>query len=173
MVAAPWPTTAKGVISGGISVGLLAGFVMALFTMMYAAVAGIGFLTPIRQMSAIIYGQTAMQGVAPLLVGALLHFASAMIFGLAFAAFLRYSTALVASVAGIVYALLIWVTTTFVILPLFNPLMSRTVREMPLGWFFAHVLFGITLGAAPLLVTRFSRPSTHHRAPDVRDLRAA
>lgn len=173
MVVAPWPTTFKGVILAGISVGLVAGAVMALFTMIYAAFTGLGFLTPVRQMSAIIYGEAAMQGFAPVFVGALLHFANSIIFGFVFAAFFRYSTSLVASIAGIVYALLIWVTMTYVALPLFNALMSRTVRGMPFGWFLAHVLFGVTLGTAPVLVSRFSKPSSYPSVGPDREQRAA
>lgn len=68
MVLAQRQTTSKGVILGGIIVGLLAGAVMALFTMVYAASAGVGFLTPLRQMSAVFYGQE-VQGFAPVLTG--------------------------------------------------------------------------------------------------------
>lgn len=107
-------------------------------------------------------------------LGALLLFANSIIFGVVFAAFFRYSTVLVAAVAGFAYASFIWVTMSYVMLPLLDTMLSRTMRErMPLGWFFAHAFFGISLGAAPLFVSRYSKPAGYPAGNHQTEQRAA
>jgi hypothetical protein len=156
--AMPKLTNARGVWLGGISSGLISGLAMALFLMVYCST-GIGFFTPMQLIAGTFYGSgVESAGGTSAAVGLLFHLFNSAIIGLIFAAFIRYSTALMALVFGVATSILIWVIATFVAVPLLDPPLSRTLSSISGAWLFAHLLFGVFLMVTPSLVTHLSSP---------------
>ena len=146
-----------GRIKGGAVGGLIAGAVFAMFEMVIAAVqnGGAAFFMPLRMIGAMVLGAEALEPsyelatAAP--VGALVHMALSVIFGILFGLALSAIPALGRAagglvVAGAVYGLLLWLANFYAIAP-------------PAGWdwfpegtdklvqFLAHtVFFGAVLG---------------------------
>lgn len=147
-----------GVISGGIIAGIIAGLVMAAFSMMYAAMVGVGFFTPLRLIAAALAGVTALiDGGGILTLGVAIHMMASAVFGIIFAALLpRRTSGGAAFGLGLVYGVVVWAVMTFIGLPAVNPVMGARVALMRGSWFFEHLLFGAVLAITPALVRRFS-----------------
>ena len=139
---------ATQVFSAGAVAGILAGSAMAIFLMLLAMIAGEGFWLPLKKISVTLLGESAIQNsvfeLLPVIVGILIHFATAIAFGIVFA-FIEerrqsYSSAVR---AGIIYGLNVWIIMHFLVLPVINPVLAG----MPYLLFaILHIIFGGTLG---------------------------
>jgi hypothetical protein len=131
--------------------GLLGGLVMAMFEMVYEAIAGAGFWSPVVFIAATL--QPDLQGAAvpvafqpvPVALGLMGHMVNSVILGLVFAWLVapRMHSVPTMVVAGVVYGLIIFAVQRLVITPLLDPAM---LALSPLAFAAAHVMFGATLG---------------------------
>ena len=139
---------ATKVLSAGAVAGILAGSAMAICLMLIAMIAGEGFWLPLKKISVTLLGESAIQNSVfelwPVMAGIMIHFATAIAFGIVFA-FIEerrqsYSSAVR---AGIIYGLNVWIIMQFLVLPAINPV----VAGMPyLQLAILHIIFGGTLG---------------------------
>lgn len=122
------PTSLEWWIRRGASGGLAGGLLFAVYLMMFAALMhGMGALfTPLRAVGAIVLGPQALDGHYPLLVagtvGALVHLAFSVFFGVVFAALLRLRLqtrvfGMPLPVSASMYGLVLWVVNFHVIAP--------------------------------------------------------
>ena len=153
--------TAKEIAGAGAAAGIIGGMLMAMAMMIATAAGGMGFLAPLRLIAATFFGQDAMTGAGPLVVGLMVHMMNSIVFGLIFAALAgRRLPPLQAVMAGVAFGIAIWAAMTFMGLPLVNPMMRERVAMMPVPWFVAHVAFGMGLGTAPGLRRRLLETET-------------
>jgi hypothetical protein len=162
--ADPYYRDGRGIVLGGIISGVIAGIVMAMFAMGYAAMMGMGLLTPLRLIGATLFGVDALIGGGIVLMASLIiHMMVSAVLGIIFAALLpRTAGAGKAAILGVVYGIVVWAVNTYITLPIVNPTMSARIPIMAGAFWFEHVLFGAFLGTAPALVRRLSR-----RPPEV------
>lgn len=159
------PKTEAGPLAGeivraGAIAGLIGGVLMAIWSMLYAVVAGMGLWMPLKMIGATFYGVSALVGGPGVLAyGLTLHVAVSIAYGILFASIVsRYAPPGRALLAGIAYGVAILVFMTFVVLPLFNTTMRERVPTMSASWIIDHILFGIGVSTAPLLRRAFHRP---------------
>ncbi len=82
----------------------------------------------------------------------------AIAIGMIFALFVSRETSPVAALlAGIVIGIALWAAMGFYVLPQMNPTMAARIALMPLGYFAAHILFGIGLAMSPAFMRMFVR----------------
>jgi hypothetical protein len=142
--------------------GLIAGAVMGMVEMLFAALSGEGLWTPLVFISATV--QRGLQSLVPpatfmpgaVVLGTLGHLVNSIVLGLVFAWLaaprLRGWVALV--VGGIVFGLLVFAATWFIALPLVDPVMLQLDATL---FAISHIVWGATLGgllawhAAPAL----------------------
>ena len=131
--------------------GLLAGLVMGMIEMVSETAAGPGFWSPLVFIAATVLRHlqsvpTPVQFMPlPVALGLMGHMMNSMILGLVFALiFSRFAIVRGALVgAGIGYALLIFATTSYLVLPVVDPVM---LKLNPASFAVAHVMWGATLG---------------------------
>jgi hypothetical protein len=138
---------------GVLLAGLAASLVMGMFEMLYEAVAGAGFWSPVTFIAATILRN--LQGIdtlvplqpVPVLLGLMGHMMNSVILGAVFALLiaprLRASSALL--IAGVVYGAAVFVVMWFAVVPVVDPLMLK-LNGLAFG--IAHVMWGAVLGAA-------------------------
>jgi hypothetical protein len=163
----------RGVIIGGGIAGILAGIVMAMAAMFYAAANGSGFFLPVRSIAATWYGANALLGGAGVLIAGLAtHLGTSAFGGVVFAALpSSRKSANVALLSGVVWGVVVWAILSIAVMPWLNPTMyAGTVGSEPVWWFVLHLIYGGMLVLTPGLVRRVSaRPS----AAEVMDSRHA
>ncbi|WP_447979998.1 hypothetical protein [Candidatus Nitrospira bockiana] len=157
-------------VYAGVLAGLLAGVAMAMVSMMMSMMTGQGFWMPVKKISVTLLGQSTVQDpgfqMMPVMVGMMIHFATAIMFGVIFALWGGRWSYGPAIGWGIAYGLAIWVVMQFAVLPIVNPVMA----EMPyLQFAMLHVIFGGTLGSYPA----FLPSESESRAKALRSERAA
>ena len=149
----------RGVIIGGGIAGILAGVVMAMAAMFYAAANGSGFLLPVRSIAATWYGANALFGGAGVLVAGLAtHLGTSGFGGVVFAALpSSRKSATVALLSGLVWGVVVWAILSIAVMPWLNPTMyAGTVGREPVWWFVLHLIYGGMLAITPGLVCRVS-----------------
>ena len=147
----------KDIIGAGVVAGIIGGMLMAMIMMIATAAGGMGLLAPLRLIAATFYGNDAMTGGGPLIVGLMIHMMNSMVFGVIFAWIAgRRLPAFQALMAGVAFGVAIWVVMTFGGLSMLNPMMRERVAMMPVAWFIAHAAFGMGVGSAPGLRRRFA-----------------
>ena len=149
----------RGVIIGGGIAGILAGIVMAMAAMFYAAANGSGFFLPVRSIAATWYGVNALVGGAGvLIVGLVTHLGTAAFGGVVFAALpSSRKSATVALLSGLVWGVVVWAILSFAVMHWLNPTMyAGTVGREPVWWFVLHLIYGGMLVVTPGLVRRVS-----------------
>jgi hypothetical protein len=145
-------------LTTGIVAGLIAGLAMILFEMIWMAVAGVGFWIPARLVGTVAYGVPGfLHGAGPIIVGLLIHFGIAILWGVLFAWIGPLDDPLAALFGGAAYGLFILAFMTFLILPSTDALMLRAVVTMLPMWILAHVVFGVSLVLTPVLRRAFAR----------------
>jgi len=130
---------------------LLAGLVMGMVEMVSEAAAGPGFWSPLVFIAATVLRHlqsvpTPVPFMAlPVALGMMGHMMNSMILGIVFGLiFSRFATGRGALVgAGVGYALLIFATTWYLVLPVIDPVM---LKLNPALFAVAHVMWGATLG---------------------------
>jgi len=130
---------------------LFAGIVMGMLEMLFAALAGSGFWTPLVFIGATV--QRDLQTLTPpapflavsVVLGMMGHLLNSVVLGVVFAWFAAPRVRGVAGIVGggIAFGLIIFVVTWFVVLPLVDPVM---LRVDPAGFAISHVAWGATLG---------------------------
>jgi hypothetical protein len=148
-----------GVIIGGGIAGILAGMVMAMAAMFYAAANGSGFWLPVRNIAATWYGANALAGgVGVLIVGMVTHLATSAFWGGIFAALPPgRKSAPTALVGGLVWGVVVWAVLSFAVMSWLNPTMyAGTVGKDPGWWFVLHLIYGGMLVITPGLVRSVS-----------------
>ena len=125
---------------------------------------------PVKKISVTLLGPSVVQSpefqMMPMMVGMMIHFATAMMFGILFALWGGRCSYGPAIGWGIAYGLAIWVVMHFVVLPIVNPVMA----QMPyLQFAMLHMIFGGTLGSYPA----FLPSEAESRAKALRPERAA
>jgi hypothetical protein len=140
-------------VASGAWAGSIAALGMALLLVAQSTIAGLGFWLPIQLHSAIFFGSTAILGGAgPTLVGIGLHVVIAMALGIVFSLLLPSRTMTANAVrAGVAYGFLLWIVSTYIAMPLLNPVMSDRMALTPALWFFACIFYGALLGTIPAI----------------------
>jgi hypothetical protein len=149
----------RGVIIGGGVAGILAGSVMAMAAMFYAAANGSGFFSPVRSIAATWYGPNALVGGAGVLIAGLVtHLGTSAFGGVVFAALpSSRKSAITALLSGLVWGVVVWAILSFAVMPWLNPTMyAGTVGREPGWWFVFHLFYGGMLVVTPGLVRRVS-----------------
>jgi hypothetical protein len=138
-------------VVSGLWAGIIAAAGMAILLIAQSTYAGLGFWFPLQLNSAVIYGSNAiLGGFAATIIGLIMHVAIAAVLGIMFSVLLpnRISSSN-AIRAGIVYGFLIWIVSTYIGMPILNPVMSERMALTPALWFFSCILFGALLGTVP------------------------
>ncbi|ALA60529.1 hypothetical protein [Nitrospira moscoviensis] len=137
-------------VYAGVMAGLIAGLAMAMVSMMMAMLTGEGFWAPVKKISVTLLGRSAVQNVGfefmPVMVGMMIHFVTAIAFGIIFALLGGRQSYGSAVASGIGYGLAVWLVMQFIVLPFVNPVMADMP---PLQFAILHMIFGGTLGSYP------------------------
>lgn len=157
-------------VYAGLMAGIMAGIAMAMVAMLMSMMMGQGFFVPVKKISVTLLGPSAVQSpefqIMPMMVGMMIHFATAIMFGVLFALWGGRWSYGPAIGWGIAYGLAIWIVMHFVVLPIVNPVMAN----MPyLQFAMLHMIFGGTLGSYPA----FLPSEVESRAKALRSERAA
>jgi uncharacterized membrane protein YagU involved in acid resistance len=145
--------TTREIIAGGALAGVVAGLTMGLVAMGHAAAMGMEVWLLLDQIAALILGVRALLGgPATTLLGLAIHLAVSAALGVLFAmAVPRWTSTLLAFASGLVYGVLVWAILTWIVLPLFNPVMAERMQLWPGAWFVHHLVFGGVLAVTPAL----------------------
>jgi hypothetical protein len=131
--------------------GLMASLVLGMLEMLYGAITGVGFWSPVVFIAATVV--RGLQGVGtpvefqalPVLLGLVGHMMNSVILAFVFswliAPRLRSVTAL--AVGGVVYGLLVFVVMWFGIVPLVDPVMLKLNAPV---FAISHMMWGATVG---------------------------
>jgi hypothetical protein len=146
------------VLEAGALAGGAGAVLMMVWWMAQAAATGYGPLFPLNQVGAAFRGAEALVGgPTVMLSGLFLHAVTSIVFGTLFSAAVTTKTRLPSSlIGGMVYAMLVLLFMTYVVLPYANPIMRPRVVASPGAWFFSHVAFGLGVGLAPLIKRRLA-----------------
>ena len=152
-------TPASARIAAGIAAGALGGILMIGCMMIYASVTDAGATMPLKALGALVYGVEALvAGPTAMLVGVLIQLAISIVIGILFALCMSRETSTVAALfAGIVVGIALWAAMDLFVLPQANPTMAARIALMPLGYFVAHVAFGVGLAMSPAFMRMFAR----------------
>ncbi len=134
-----------------IRAGLLAGVAGALSIMVVVTaillVSGNDVWTAARLIATFVYGPDTGNGVVPIMVGTILHLTTGGVLGAVFAASVPCLPRNIWIVAGLIYGVVAWFVSSFMILPFAAPLLVAT--DVNVGvLLIAHVVYGFTLGLA-------------------------
>ena len=131
--------------------GLIASLVLGMLEMLYGAIAGVGFWSPVVFIAATILRGLQSVGTPvefqpiPVLLGLMGHMMNSVILAFVFswliAPRLRGLTAL--AVGGMVYGLLVFVVMWFGVVPLVDPIMLKLNAVV---FAISHLMWGATIG---------------------------
>ena len=117
----------EAIYSGALA-GIIAGMVMSMVAMGFAMMMGQGLWAPPKMIAATLLDRSGLDRpgfqMIPVMVGMMIHFATAVGFGVIFSLFggrLSYGRAIG---WGVVYGLAIWLFMQFIGLPIINPVMA-------------------------------------------------
>lgn len=153
-------------IEAGILAGLIGGALMLAFLVARAAIGGAGWWSPLQSVAAAVYGPEAVYGGSrTIAVGAGLHFALSIGWGVVYAAIVRRTlTPAVSMFVGAVFGAGVWFITAFLVLPAINPLLQEQFGADPLMFFVAHIVYGVGVSASPMIARALSRRQHRVRA---------
>jgi hypothetical protein len=156
--AADEPAGAE-ILKAGVVSGLIGGVLMAVWAMFATLALGLGAFAVPQLIGAAFRGPEALlQGPGTIVLGVVLHLIVSAVFGVLFAMLVRRDTPRgIAVLAGVAFALGVFVLMTFVVVPVVNPVMANRVSMMIGTVLVMHVLYGFGLGLAPMLRRRFAR----------------
>ena len=152
-------TPAGARIAAGIVAGALGGILMIGCMMIYASVTDAGATMPLKALGALVYGVEALvAGPTAMAVGVLIQLALSIVIGILFALFMSRETSTVAALfTGVVVGITLWAAMDLFVMPRANPTMAARIALMPLGYFAAHVAYGIGLAMTPTLMRTFTK----------------
>lgn len=128
--------------------GLIGGILQGMFTMLLFVLLGIGgFWQPMNLIAALFNQQWgAIQGfeMLPVLLGMMIHLMFTAMLGAIFAWGLASRVPDNVVLKAVIASLVVWVVADYLVLPIINPIMTRTIPD----WLFAaaHVMFALGLG---------------------------
>ncbi len=131
--------------SSGVAGGVLGALVMGLFFMLVSAMRGLGFWTPMKLISAVFLGTSAVfAGAGAVVLGLIVHLLVGAALGVLYAYMIPKEISVGLDVLmGLAFGALVYFVMTYAVLPWVNPLMFAAVSR---GWFFVyHLAFGLTL----------------------------
>jgi len=131
--------------------GMLAGIMMAMFSMVIAELDGYGFWAPPRAITAVFFGTENLGGgfeADAVIGGVAIHMALSMMSGIGFAimlAPLQKVNALVQTMAGMAFGAALWAGNTYIVAPVFEGnVFDEAMADWT--WIAAHLIFGAALG---------------------------
>lgn len=131
--------------------GMLAGMMMAMFSMVVAELDGYGFWAPARAITATFFGAENLGGgfeADAVIGGVAIHMVLSMMFGLGFAiilAPLKRVDAIGQIMVGMTFGAVLWVINTYVVAPAFEGnLFDEAMADWT--WIAAHLAFGGVAG---------------------------
>ena len=131
--------------------GLLAGLAGALSIMVVVAailvLSGQDIWTAARLIAVVVYGPDAAIGLAPIVVGTAIHLLMGSVLGTVFARVLPCMPRNIWVVAGLLYGIVAWLVSTFLVLPIVAPPMIAADANVNV-LLLAHVVYGLVLGVA-------------------------
>ncbi|HET8632428.1 MAG TPA: hypothetical protein VFL91_33800 [Thermomicrobiales bacterium] len=132
----------------GLIGGLIGGVAMAMVAMMLMPMLKQSPLYPVQLMAATVEGPSAVGGgMSADMLGAMIHMVMSAIFGVIYGVVLGalgWTALWVLIVAGIVWALFLYVVNEYGTLPLIDKVMAE--RMPPLAFMMSHVAYGAVLG---------------------------
>jgi hypothetical protein len=136
---------------GGALAGLCGGLAMIIVGALLSAVFGGDMWLEAKQIAAPFYGSSVNTpgfDAGPVVLGTLLHFATAALLGSIYSIALRRVLRLPSDVgvpvlSGLIYGFLLWILAYFVVLPLINPSLRETYAP---SFIIQHLVYGIVLG---------------------------
>ncbi len=132
-----------------VRVGFIIGVIGSLSIMVIVAgilvFGGEDIFAAARLIAAVVYGPDAVIGIVPIGIGTLVHLLTGGIFGAIFAYFMPAIPRGFLIVAGLVYAIMVWLVSTFIILPVVSPPMIVTDANKSI-LLLAHVVYGLVFG---------------------------
>jgi uncharacterized membrane protein YagU involved in acid resistance len=149
-------------LTTGAIVGIIAGVVMAMYAMIASAtILGQGFFTPLYGIASPLIGPQAMmtsmkQGIyfdfGPAVLGLIIHMMWSALYGIIFGliARLAHLKGNMAIIAGLFYGLLIFLSMSYVILPIVGAGAMPGMVGYP-SFIAEHLIFGGVLGLWPML----------------------
>lgn len=159
----------KSALLPSIITGQLAGLIMAVVVMLvFALFLGKSFLYPVQVIGSALLGESALIGFnfTAILIGLVLHqLGPSLLWGTVFSKLIGASTEQDATVSrsikiGLVIGVISMVGPYLLIPTLMKTLHGVDIwnREVPLFWdWAAHIVFGISFGLYPKVVSKFSR----------------
>ncbi len=138
-------------LSGALA-GTAGGILLMLWELVRSAIVGEGFFLPLRLVAGVFFGvDVLIAGPWSELVGALVHLAVSIFFGIVFALLVRrdlpYGKAFV---SALLYGVAVWLVMTYAVL-FADPVMRERLLVSPADWFWVHLLYGLGLSTAPAL----------------------
>jgi hypothetical protein len=132
----------------GLIAGVIAGVVMAMAAMMVMPVMGRGLTYPVKLMAGTVQGEDALEGgPSSDMVGGMIHMMMSAVLGLIFGLImsgLGLSGIWTLIIAGVIFALIVWVAMQYFVLPLVDQVMAQGMP--PMAFAMTHVVFGVVLG---------------------------
>lgn len=150
---------------GGAIAGIVGGLAMLIVAALLSTAMGEDLWREPREIALPLFG-SAQTGWAPILVGTILHFLVAALFGAIFGIVSRRLLRLPSDygaqvVAGLIYGLALWVLAYFVVLPILNPALLDTYAP---SFVIQHLVYGVVTG----LVYSQLRPAPYAHLEDGR-----
>ena len=131
--------------------GLIAGIAGSLSIMVVVAgilvLNGRDIFAAARLIATVVYGPDAAFGVAPIIVGTLVHLITGGTFGAVLARFIPCLPRAFWIVVGLMYGIVVWLISSFIILPVVAPPMIAADANNNI-LLLAHVVYGLVLGVA-------------------------
>jgi len=135
----------RDIFGPGIIAGLSGAALMALFAMIVSAAQGGAFFGPLKLISAVFLGSSAVTlGVGAVVLGIVIHLLVGSFWGVVYAAYLPRGVRLGTEIGvSLLYGIGIFLVMTFLILPWANPVMFGAIDRW---WFLVyHLVFGVSL----------------------------
>ena len=152
-------TPAGARIVAGIAAGALGGILMIGCMMIYASVTDAGATMPLKALGALVYGVEALvAGPTAMAVGVVIQIGLTIVIGILFAMLMSRETSTIAALfAGVAVGIALWAAMDLFVMPRANPTMAARIALMPLGYFAAHVAFGLGLAMTPTFMRTFTK----------------
>jgi hypothetical protein len=147
------PPLTREIVKSGALAGIVGGILMAVWAMIATSALGLGPLVVPQLIGATFQGPEALvRGAGTVALGLVVHLLVSAGFGVLFATLVRRDTPLgVGMLAGVAYAMALFVLMTFIVVPVVNPVMSNRVSMMVGTTLIMHLLYGIGVGLTPLI----------------------
>jgi hypothetical protein len=143
----------RSILVSGIVLGIVAGLVMAMWSMVVTAVMGMGLLAAPAMIAEPLFGSVnpAAPSLVAVVVGLMLHMMFSAVFGVVFLAIWQSigQGGATAIVGGMIYGVIVWAVMSYIVTPLVG---AHIAQMMPVwAWLIAHLMFGGVLGVGAIL----------------------